>query len=162
MHRSTDRDGDYVRLSPHRIEPPGPYRFLDTSARPGMTYFYRLEAVDLHGVPEFFGPILATLEATVSVAQNQLAQSHPNPFGPRRGPTEIAFELRADVRATLRIFDPTGRLVRVLVDESLVAGPHAVLWDGRDGGGHELSSGIYYYRLDAGQFSETRPLVMLR
>ena len=62
----------------------------------------------------------------------------------------------------LRIFDATGRLVRVLVDESLSAGPHAASWDGQNEGGIEVGSGIYYYKLEAGEFSEARAPVKVR
>jgi hypothetical protein len=101
-------------------------------------------------------------ESTVPESGGWLAQSRPNPFAPQSGPSEILFELGAEMHAKVRIFDATGRLVRVLVDESLARGSHVVAWDGRDGGGGEAGSGIYFYRLDAGPISETRALVMLR
>ena len=91
-----------------------------------------------------------------------LSQNHPNPFVAGRGATAIGFTLRDQVQAKLRVFDASGRLVRVLVDEPMAAGTHATWWDGRNDGGEEVGSGIYYYRLDAGEFSEARPLVRVK
>jgi hypothetical protein len=88
-----------------------------------------------------------------------LAQNYPNPFNPF---TQISFELAHRTRAGLRIYDPAGRLIRVLLDETLEPGPHAVIWDGRNDHGHAVSSGMYFYRLEAGGFIDTRQLVVLR
>lgn len=83
----------------------------------------------------------------------------PNPFNPK---TSISFDLAKDERATLRVFDVSGRLHRVLVDEVLPAGPHTVSWDGRDDGGHELASGVYFIQMRAGNFAAVRKAVMVR
>ena len=64
---------------------------------------------------------------------------------------------------TLRVYDVTGRLVKVLVDENAMAGgPYRATWRGRDERNHEVASGVYFYRLEAGPFTETRKLVLLR
>ena len=89
-----------------------------------------------------------------------LEQNLPNPFNPW---TEIAFSVPAgggEVR--LEIFDPSGRRVAVLLDEHRDAGRHSVIWKGRDEAGRQLSSGIYHCLFSAGDFRETRKMVMLR
>jgi len=91
-----------------------------------------------------------------------LGQSHPNPFRGESGSTAIGFELAQRTRAALRVFDASGRLVRIVLDETLEAGAHAAFWDGRNARGRAVATGVYFYRLDAGKFSETRPLVRLR
>ena len=63
---------------------------------------------------------------------------------------------------SLRIYDAAGRLVRVLVEGARPAGNYAELWDGRDSRGRAVASGIYFYRLSAGSFSETRKMALLR
>ena len=65
-------------------------------------------------------------------------------------------------RASLRVYDVSGRLVRTLVDGALAAGDHEVLWRGRDDGGREVASGVYLYRLEADGVSESRPMVLVR
>jgi len=162
VHRSVHEVADYVQMTHDLIEPPGPYRYLDARVEPGTTYYYRLEAVDRSGASEFFGPVQATAAiAEPSSPRFVLSQSQPNPFVAEVGATVIGFTLERQVHTKLRVFDASGRLVRVLVDERLGAGPHAARWDGRNDGGGETGSGIYYYRLEAGEFSEARALVKI-
>jgi hypothetical protein len=83
-----------------------------------------------------------------------------NPFDAR---TEIRFGLPEAGRVALQVFDISGRLVRELVaGETLAAGVHAVTWDGRDGAGRSVSSGVYLCRLDAGRHQQTRRMVLSR
>jgi len=88
-----------------------------------------------------------------------LEQNVPNPF---HGGTTIRFAVPRDQRVALRVFDVSGRLVRSLVDGAVPAGRAVVQWDGRDGRGRVVSSGIYFYRLDNGEQSITRKGVLLR
>ncbi len=89
-----------------------------------------------------------------------LAQNHPNPFNPS---TEIAFTLPESDAVTLRIFDPSGRLVRVvLANVPYAAGVHHARWNGLDEMGVSASSGVYFYRIDADDFSETRKMTLLK
>ncbi len=88
-----------------------------------------------------------------------LAQNHPNPFNPK---TSIRFGLptAADVRLT--IFDVNGRAVRTLVDGNLPAGTRTEEWDGRDEGGKALATGVYFYRLDAGEERIQKKMLLLK
>ncbi len=90
---------------------------------------------------------------------NALHQNHPNPFNPS---TTITFSLRERGAVSLAIYDVAGRLVRVLIDDVMEAGPRDVTWDGRDNAGRGAASGVYFYRLEAGEFVETRKMVLLR
>lgn len=83
----------------------------------------------------------------------------PNPFNPR---TTVGFALPRDTRARLALYDVSGRLVRVLVDEALSAGAHEVAWDGRDAAGREAASGVYVARLVAGQAGGSLRLHLVR
>ena len=88
-----------------------------------------------------------------------LGQCYPNPFNPS---TAIRFTLAEAARARLSIYDVSGRLVRRLVDEQRGAGTHNEIWDGTDGTGRGAASGVYFYRLEAGPFTQTRKMVLLR
>jgi hypothetical protein len=88
-----------------------------------------------------------------------LAQNYPNPFNPV---TEISFGLKEPANVSLRIYDAAGRLVRELAAGTHPAGMHHAIWNGRDASGAAVSSGIYFYKLDAGAFSQTRKIVLLR
>lgn len=85
--------------------------------------------------------------------------SYPNPFNPV---TVIRFELEVSSHVRLEIFDLTGRPVKSLADGYLEAGGHARTWNGRGAGGRLMPSGIYFCRLFAGDFVQTRKMVLLR
>jgi flagellar hook assembly protein FlgD len=63
---------------------------------------------------------------------------------------------------TLTVYDVSGRLVTTLVDETRGPGVHEVSWDGRDAARRQVSSGVYFYRIDAGSFVETKRMVLLK
>ncbi len=92
-------------------------------------------------------------------ARDELAANIPNPFNPT---TVIPYALARDGQVRLRIFDAAGRLVRTLVDERRPAGKHGELWDGRDGAGRGVASGVYFYRLETERGTLTRKLVLAR
>jgi photosystem II stability/assembly factor-like uncharacterized protein len=81
-------------------------------------------------------------------------QNYPNPFNPS---TTISFSLPSKSFISLKVFDMLGREVATIVSEQMSAGSHSVLFNGSS-----LASGVYYYRLQAGSFAETKKLVLLR
>jgi hypothetical protein len=84
----------------------------------------------------------------------------PNPMNPA---TQISFELPSEGPATLKIYDVSGRLVRTLLDEiKLSAGPQIQNWDGRNGKGLPVSSGVYFIRLQTPRAEVTRSVTLLR
>ncbi len=86
--------------------------------------------------------------------------SFPNPF---RSGTTIAFGMPSPGgAATLRVYSAAGKLVRTLVDETLPAGRHVAVWDGRDAGGAPVSAGVYFYRLEAEGFEARGKTAVLR
>jgi hypothetical protein len=89
-----------------------------------------------------------------------LLGNHPNPFNPT---TEISFSLPEDAEISLQIFDITGRRVKTLVTgSSYETGTHTVTWNGRDDRNRELASGVYFYRLEAGGFEQTKKMTLLK
>ena len=122
--------------------------------RPGVTYYYKLEAVNVTGGSEEFGPLEFRLTARFTMYQNV-----PNPFNPV---TKIRFTIPETGHVDLRIYDVTGRLVRTLVDRKLAADNHEVTWDGTNNGGRHVASGVYFYRIMAGKHRKTRKMVLLR
>ena len=88
-----------------------------------------------------------------------LKQNLPNPFSQT---TDIRYQIPAASHVALRVFDVTGRLMRTLVDEDMDPGYHGISWDGKHETGRVVSTGVYFYRLHAGDFSSTKKLLMLR
>jgi len=89
----------------------------------------------------------------------QLEQNYPNPFNPS---TTIRYSLPARSTVELAVFAVDGSLVRVLDSGVKEMGPHEAMWDGRDASGSAVASGVYFYRLNAGSFSETRKMVLMK
>jgi hypothetical protein len=137
--------------------------YFDSEWNWGSGYFYKLSAIDINGNESAFALFspddLAGVETPTAPAATYLAQNFPNPFNPA---TRIAFGLSAPAHVSLRIYDASGRLVRVLLDEARPAGAFAEMWDGRDSRGAAVASGIYFYRLQAGSFAETRKMALLK
>ena len=106
------------------------------------------------------GAILPVVSgADPEAPMNSLAQNYPNPFNPQ---TTIAFTIKTRGHAQLSVYDVGGRLVRTLANEVRAAGPQQVTWDGRNGAGEAVASGVYFYRLVAGDFSQTKKMVLLK
>ena len=97
-----------------------------------------------------------------AIKRNQLLQNFPNPFNPE---TWIPFQLADKSNVTIQIYTPTGNLVRTLSLGMMSAGNYtsqskAIHWDGRNNQGEPVSSGIYLYTINAGDFSATRKMLI--
>jgi hypothetical protein len=89
----------------------------------------------------------------------ELGRNYPNPFNPS---TTISFALPGEIAIELKIYNIRGQEVKTLISKVMPAGYHEVVWDGKNSGGEEVSSGVYFYRLTAGEFSESRKMIMLK
>jgi len=88
-----------------------------------------------------------------------LAQNRPNPFNPT---TKIQFTIGRAEPVRLQVFDASGRLVATLMHRTVPAGLHEVSWTGRNDQGLPVASGVYFYRLEAGEFSKSKRMVLLK
>lgn len=93
-----------------------------------------------------------------------LAPSYPNPLVSdiNNVQTEIRYQLAADTEVTIKIYDLLGREVKTLVQGPAPAGEHFIQWNGADAQGSPVPTGIYFYRLEAGAFAQTRKLIIVR
>ena len=130
------------------------FEYADREIATGGTYRYQIGIADADG--EFLSPVQ---EVRIPDAMASLGQNTPNPFNPT---TLISYSLPAREHVTVSVYDAAGRLVRTLVNETRGAGAHDVQWDGRDDAGVTVGSGVYFYRLSAGSFTESRKMVMLK
>lgn len=115
-------------------------------------------ATGLHGV------ILRAEDPVSSVTLRTqfpiLSDPAPNPFNPQ---TTIAFDLPRQEAVRLSVYDVSGRLVDVLIDNEIAAqGRNEVVWRGRDMAGRVVSAGVYFYRLEAGLYSETKRMTLVK
>ena len=150
------------------------HSYNDTTAKTGIHYYYYVQSKDdgstndLHpGRPlyssEFYTMTnhAASLGGPVSAHQSnfllhayQLSNNYPNPFNPS---TTISFDLPSQSFVSLRVFDAIGREVATLVSEVLPEGQHFRQWNATN-----MPSGVYFYRLQAGSFIDTKKFVLLR
>jgi Cohesin domain/FlgD Ig-like domain len=94
-----------------------------------------------------------------NVNRVMLFQNYPNPLNPT---TNIVFALPTRTTVDLGIFDLTGRRIATLISGPTDPGVHMMEWSGRDRNGHDMPSGVYFYKLRAGNDTETRKLVITR
>jgi hypothetical protein len=95
-----------------------------------------------------------------------LSQNHPNPFNPS---TNIPFTVHGSqftvhrpLPTTLKIYNIRGELVRTLVDELKEVGKYEIVWDGKDEGGNQVASGIYFYQLRIEGFCDTKKMILVK
>ena len=97
-------------------------------------------------------------------SQTQLLANYPNPFNPE---TWIPFQLSQDTEVRLTIYDVAGKIVRKMELGHLTAGSYsqtekAIYWDGKTETVEQVGSGAYFYQLQAGDYTETRKIVILK
>ncbi|MCH8247457.1 MAG: T9SS type A sorting domain-containing protein, partial [Bacteroidetes bacterium] len=109
------------------------------------------------GTPEY----AAEISDGVSLVPQSFAleQNYPNPFNPT---TQIRYQLSESSHVVLEIFNSLGQRINVLVDSDQGVGWYEVTWDGRDETDQFAASGVYFYRLRAGDVSLSRPMILLR
>ncbi|MBN2088294.1 T9SS type A sorting domain-containing protein, partial [candidate division KSB1 bacterium] len=88
-----------------------------------------------------------------------LSQNYPNPFNPM---TEIVYSLPKDVAVTLSIYNTLGHKIATLVNEKQNAGVYRVSWYGQDDLGRSMATGVYFYHLRAGDFSQTMKMLFVK
>jgi hypothetical protein len=88
-----------------------------------------------------------------------LSQNYPNPFNPE---TEIQYGLPQAAKTTMTVYNVLGQTVKVLVDEYQQAGTYTVQWNGLDNNGEQVATGIYFCKLEAGHFTTTMKMVLMK
>lgn len=94
-----------------------------------------------------------------SLSDYSLDQNYPNPFNPS---TVIPFKLAKREMVELTIFNNLGQKVRSLVNQDYPAGTHQVKWNGKDDFGQTVPAGVYYYTIQAGEFKDTRKMLIVK
>jgi hypothetical protein len=129
---------------------PKSYSFTDKPTG-GTEFSYRLKQIDLDGQYKYSDVVNITLAVPTNFA---VEQNYPNPFNPT---TSIQYQVSGTSNVTLKIYDVLGKEVATLVNETKVPGKYEVKFDGSN-----LSSGIYFYKLTAGDFIQTKKLILMK
>ena len=154
VYRADGSSDNFRIMSTVEAPSDGNFTYVDASAAAGRSYTYKIGVIDGDG--EFFSQ---TANVKLPGARVELSQNVPNPFNPT---TTIRFSLPSSERVALAVYNANGALVRTLVNDVKERGDHNITWDGRDMSGNPVSSGVYFYRLSAGKFSESKKMVLLK
>ena len=133
--------------------------FIDMSTSAGTPYYYRLsvtmkDSAELQSYPIMLNPVATSVSPLNVAVEFELYDNYPNPFNPS---TTIRYVIPRSSSVALIVFNTLGQQVATLVNESQEPGYHDVRLDGSG-----LASGVYFYRLQAGSFVQTRKCVLVR
>ncbi|MBN1480411.1 T9SS type A sorting domain-containing protein [candidate division KSB1 bacterium] len=162
--RSEIRDGTYERINGELIKAAGnstsrhDYSYKDERFRKGVTYYYKLEQIDLNGTTNYYGPIEVTSQSGVVPESFVVSDNYPNPFNPE---TRFKFALPQAEFVTIEIYNIAGAKIRTLISAPYNADVHTVVWDGTNDTGDKVSSGAYLYQFKAGAFIKTGKMILL-
>ena len=171
---SRDQRVDFSHFSVYRQIATG--AFIEIETTEDLTYSevidttrdhqYYVEAVYATGISDSTNHVTTGEESPhgtdpneVPAYVNNLGKNYPNPFNPE---TTIRFSLASDAKTELAIYNVKGQRVKTLVNDKLKAGSHTVRWQGRNDAGKGVSSGVYLYKLKAGDFSSVQKMLLLK
>jgi hypothetical protein len=142
---------------------PTDYRYEDRTIDFGKRYFYKLVEIDISGNSTNFGPLFVDLSTSEFIPKKMYVnQNFPNPFARM---TSIKFGIpiqnKNDI-AKLVVYDVTGRIIKTLVSEKLGPGHYLYTWNGRNNNGKQVTSGVYFYRLNIGDKQAIKKMLYMR
>jgi poly(3-hydroxybutyrate) depolymerase len=120
----------------------------------GTTYQYSLWEFLIHGTFESTNSVPIEVDGTMKPVTFNLEQNFPNPFNPT---TSISFSLPSKSFVSLKVFDLLGREVTTIVSEEMLAGNYSRQWNAIN-----ILSGVYFYRMQAGEFADTKKMVIIK
>lgn len=155
LYRRESSMASFSKLNP---SPFGGKSYPDANVFSGVVYEYQLGLLLDDGNELLLGPLSVRAAGAVPLSY-ALHQNYPNPFAQQ---TDIRFQLPVSSHTTLSIYDAAGRLVRTLIDGAKEPGYYLVDWDGRDETGRKVSTGVYFCRLQAGDFARAKRMAVLK
>ena len=123
--------------------PDGSGNWQQMNPTPGSSNIEELTTENLEQLPAVFS----------------LHQNYPNPFNPV---TRINYDLPENVQVTIKVYDLLGRNISTLLNKHQEAGYRSIVWDGRDDGGNSVAAGIYLFQIQAGDFIQSKKMVLLK
>jgi flagellar hook assembly protein FlgD len=168
LYRSENEESGYTKINETIILGwdgfsafDGSYEYTDAVHG---AYYYKLEAIEMDGDTELFGPysVMSStgVEDKLEMPESfELKQNYPNPFNPS---TTISFSLAEYSNVNVTVFDMTGRIVTILVDAAMDAGTHSVTWNAVDSFGASLPTGAYFYTMTTDDFTNTKSMTVIK
>jgi len=157
LYRSMMKDKGYTKITSETIESGEKnFSYTDEAVEAGYTYYYKLAALSNSGITREFNPIEVEVKTPRT---HELHQNYPNPFNPV---TTIRYELARQVRVRIKVYNLLGQEIKDIFDGHKKAGYHVIQWDGTDSFGNPVGSGIYIYRIIAGEFTRAKKMMLIR
>lgn len=164
LWKGLSANGQFTKITTSLIQALGnsptgqEYAVNDKDVKLGSRYFYKVQEVsDDYEMPVYYGTIEVATPNPPS--QFALGQNYPNPFNPS---TTIVFEVPERSNVLLKLYNLLGKEVRTLVNEEKQPGVYPVTWDGMDEAGRMLPSGLYFYKISAGDRVEIRKMMKVQ
>ena len=137
--------------------------FLDISAIPDYDNIYNVSAVYYVGESEAISTNIKTPvsdnNSNILPLTTMLHTNYPNPFNPE---TNISFSVKEPSVVSIEIFNIRGQKVRQLINGHYESGFYEVIWDGTDNWNNSVSSGVYFYRMQAGEYKDVKRMVLMK
>ena len=115
--------------------------------------------IDLSEISTAHGKVSALCDNDVGGTRNLLVGCYPNPFNLL---CKIEYSLPTDCQVRLSVYNVVGQKVKDLINEYQLAGHKTIEWDGKDDKGNGVATGVYFYRLEAGEFTQTKKMLLLK
>ena len=140
------------------------YSYTDETTFEDTKYFYWLQSAEYDGTMEFFGPVsvktgIISNDTPVIPLITQLNNAYPNPFNPS---TTISFDIAETAFVNIEIYNIRGQRVKSLVTQEIKPGRYNVVWQGKNDNNRTVSSGIYFYKMQAGKYSKINKVLMMK
>jgi hypothetical protein len=120
---------------------------------------------DVNYSSQFYSSLFDCISASTLKNENEinpsvfrLYQNHPNPFNPS---TQIRYQLSISSHVKIAVYNTMGKIVKTLANEYQTAGFRSVKWDGKNNNKQKVSSGVYFYSIQSGEFSSTKKMILL-
>jgi len=104
-------------------------------------------------------PPVSNNDNTLATPVNILKVNYPNPFS---GITNIEYSIKNDSPVIVEVYNVKGQVIKTLINKSQKAGSHTVIWDGTNDYGDKVSAGVYFYKINAGKYTSSRKMIMMK
>ena len=151
-----DNDGDYEII----VGTSSDLRAIDIAQAAGDKYTWSTYRGNNHR-DGYYDVTLASVSSYDGIipAEYSLGNNYPNPFNPI---TQITYGLPKDSNVRIAVYDINGRVVNLLVDSAQPAGQRSVIWNGKNDAGMIVAAGLYFYKMQAGNFHQTNKMILLK
>ncbi len=127
-------------------------------------YYYWLENIEMDGTSMMHGPVKVIVTSTtptdpVIPVRTALKAAYPNPFNPS---TTVSFDLAKDSQVNITVYNAKGQIVKSLFNGNKNAGQFRLEWNGQDNNGKSCTSGIYFIKMNAGEYSSIKKVMMMK